>query len=108
MDLLTLPDRPTALFAVNDLAALGAMGAARDLGLRPGSDFALVGLNDTPLAAELPIPLTSVHSPMAELGRTAVRQLLHRIAGEPATSQHLSPQLVTRASSGAPIGPALS
>ncbi|MFF9077728.1 hypothetical protein ACF1FX_36065 [Streptomyces sp. NPDC014646] len=44
---------------------------------------------------------------MAELGRAAVRQLLHRIAGEPATSQHLRPQLVARASSGAPIGPAL-
>ncbi|MHC3475399.1 LacI family DNA-binding transcriptional regulator [Streptomyces sp. 7R007] len=107
MDLLTLPDRPTALFAVNDLAALGAMGAARDLGLRPGGDFALVGFNDTPLAAELPIPLTSVHSPMAELGRAAVRQLLHRIAGEPATSGRLRPRLVTRASSGDPIGPAL-
>ncbi|MGK4585271.1 LacI family DNA-binding transcriptional regulator [Kitasatospora sp. HPMI-4] len=107
MDLLSLPDRPTALFAVNDLAAIGAMGAARDLDLRPGSDFALVGFNDTPLAAELPIPLTSVHSPMAELGRAAVRQLLHRIAGEPATSQRLRPGLVTRASSGAPIGPAL-
>ncbi|WP_374116234.1 substrate-binding domain-containing protein [Streptomyces sp. CoH27] len=112
-ELLVPTDRPTALFAVNDLAdladlaALGAMGAARDLGLRPGSDFALVGFNDTPLAAELPIPLTSVHSPMAELGRAAVRRLLHRIAGEPAASQHLRPQLVARASSGAPIGPAL-
>jgi LacI family transcriptional regulator len=107
-ELLAPADRPTALFAVNDLAALGAMGAARDLGLRPGSDFALIGFNDTPLAAELPIPLTSVHSPMAELGRAAVRQLLHRIAGEPATSQHLRPGLVIGASSGSAIGPALS
>ncbi|MFF9077727.1 substrate-binding domain-containing protein [Streptomyces sp. NPDC014646] len=47
-ELLAPADRPTALFAVNDLAALGAMGAARDLGLRPGSDFALIGFNDTP------------------------------------------------------------
>jgi LacI family transcriptional regulator len=45
---------------------------------------------------------------MAELGRAAVRQLLHRIAGEPATSQHLRPGLVIGASSGSAIGPALS
>ncbi|MFB7511098.1 LacI family DNA-binding transcriptional regulator [Streptomyces broussonetiae] len=105
--LLSRPDRPTAVFAVNDLAAIGAMGAARDLGLRLGQDLALAGFNDTPLAAELPVPLTSVRSPMAELGRIAVRQLLLRIAGEKAASQRLHPELVARASTGSALGPPL-
>ncbi|QKW25593.1 substrate-binding domain-containing protein [Streptomyces seoulensis] len=65
--LLAAPeDRPTALFAVNDFAAIGAAGAARDLGLTLGRDLALAGFADTALAAQLPLPLTSVHSPMAE------------------------------------------
>jgi LacI family transcriptional regulator len=106
--LLGHPERPTAVFAVNDLAAIGVLGAARDLGLRLGRDLALAGFNDTPLAAELPVPLTSVRSPMAELGRIAVRQLLLSIAGEPAASQRLRPELMARASTGAPIGPPLA
>ncbi|MHC5905964.1 LacI family DNA-binding transcriptional regulator [Streptomyces sp. S6] len=107
-DLLTGPDRPTAVFAVNDLAAIGTIGAARDLGLGLGDDLALAGFNDTPLAAELPVPLTSVHSPMAEQGRRAVRMLLRRIAGETVESEALTPHLVVRASTGAPVGPSLA
>ncbi|MGW4271793.1 LacI family DNA-binding transcriptional regulator [Streptomyces seoulensis] len=106
--LLAAPeDRPTALFAVNDFAAIGAAGAARDLGLTLGRDLALAGFNDTPLAAQLPVPLTSVHSPMAEQGRRAVRLLLRRIAGESPGSEVLAPRLTARASTGAPVGPPL-
>ncbi|WP_030058537.1 LacI family DNA-binding transcriptional regulator [Streptomyces novaecaesareae] len=105
--LLTTPRRPTALFAVNDLAAIGVLGAARDLGLHPGRDLALAGFNDTPVAAELPVALTTVRSPMAEQGRVAVRELLRRIGGEPPRSRRLRPELVVRASSGRPVGPSL-
>jgi LacI family transcriptional regulator len=54
--------RTTALFAANDFAAIGAMGALRShgLGVGVGHDVAVVGFNDTSLAAELPIPLSSV------------------------------------------------
>ncbi|MGD9482804.1 substrate-binding domain-containing protein [Streptomyces sp. TRM70308] len=104
--LLGAAERPTALFAVNDLAAIGAMGAARDLGLRVGADIALAGFNDIPVSAELPVPLTSVRSPMAGLGRAAVQQLLRRLSGGPAKSQRLAPELVARASSTEPRGPA--
>ncbi|MFJ9680441.1 LacI family DNA-binding transcriptional regulator [Streptomyces sp. NPDC101194] len=97
-------DRPTALFAVNDFAAIGAAGAARDLGLRLGRDVALAGFNDTPLVAELPVPLTSVHSPMAEQGRRAVNLLLRRIAGEEIRSEILTPHLMARESTGGPVG----
>ncbi|MFF9645015.1 LacI family DNA-binding transcriptional regulator [Kitasatospora aureofaciens] len=99
--------RPTALFAVNDLAAIGVLGAARDLGLRPGRDLALAGFNDTPVAAELPVALTTVRSPMAEQGRVAVRELLRRMGGRQARSRRLAPELVARASSGRPVGPSL-
>lgn len=105
--LLTADGRPTALFAVNDLAAIGVLGAARDLGRHPGRDLALAGFNDTPVAAELPVALTTVRSPMAEQGRVAVRELLRRIGGAPARSRRLAPELVERASSGTAVGPSL-
>ncbi|MPY49420.1 substrate-binding domain-containing protein [Streptomyces sp. K1PN6] len=94
--------QPTALFAVNDFAAIGAMGALRDRGLSPGQDIAVVGFNDTPLAAELPIPLTSVRSPMHEMGRRGLDLLTRLLAGEPAPSERLAPTLVVRASSDRP------
>ncbi|MHA3901988.1 LacI family DNA-binding transcriptional regulator [Castellaniella sp. WN] len=65
--LLTSPRKPTAIFAVNDFLAIGLMGALRDHGIRAGKDIAVVGFNDTPLAAELPISLSSVRSPMREM-----------------------------------------
>ncbi|WP_092862731.1 substrate-binding domain-containing protein [Quadrisphaera sp. DSM 44207] len=98
------PERPTAVFAVNDFAAIGAMGALRDRHLQAGEDVAVVGFNDTPLARQLPIPLTSVRSPVREMGREAM-QLLHRLlAGEAVQSLLLPPRLVVRASSAGHLG----
>lgn len=91
--------RPSALFAVNDFAAIGAMGALRSYGLTVGRDCAVVGFNDTSLAAELPIPLSSVRSPMFEIGQTAVRLLRAVMHGEPAESARLTPTLQIRESS---------
>jgi LacI family transcriptional regulator len=91
--------RPTALFAVNDFAAIGAMGALRSHGLIAGTDCAVVGFNDTSLAAELPVPLSSVRSPMAEIGRSAVRLLHGVLRGEPVESVRLEPTLQVRESS---------
>ncbi|MEV5708600.1 LacI family DNA-binding transcriptional regulator [Actinoallomurus sp. NPDC052274] len=99
-ELLRSPDRPTAIFAVNDFAAIGALGAARDHGLRVGTDVAIMGYNDTPLAAELPIPLTSVAVPMHEIGRRALELLTRLLAGEDVGSERLSPVLAPRASTG--------
>lgn len=90
--------RPTAIFAVNDFAAIGAFGALRDQGLRPGHDVAIAGYNDTPLAAELPIPLTSVCSPMHEMGARSLELLIRVLSGEPAPSERLTPALAVRAS----------
>jgi LacI family transcriptional regulator len=90
---------PTAVFAVNDFAAIGAMGALRDAGLHVGRDVALVGYNDVSLAAELPIPLSTVTTPNLEMGRRGVHLLLGILEGERPASVLLPPRLRIRASS---------
>ncbi|WP_454673705.1 LacI family DNA-binding transcriptional regulator [Achromobacter pestifer] len=97
--LLAPADRPTAIFAVNDFLAVGVMGAARDHGLEAGRDVAIVGYNDTPLAGALPIGLTTIHSPMHQMGRLGLELLLRKLAGEQPDSQRLPPELVVRDSS---------
>jgi LacI family transcriptional regulator len=97
--LLAQDPLPSAIFAVNDFAAIGAIGAARDHGLQIGTDVAVVGFNDTPLAAELPIPLTSIRSPMHDMGYRGLSLLVRRIQGEEVSSERLAPSLMVRASS---------
>ena len=96
--LLSRTPRPTAVFAVNDFNAIGALGAIRDSGRVPGEEIAVVGYNDVPLAAELPIPLTTVRSPMHLMGHRAVELLVHRLDGKTVESERLPPELVVRAS----------
>jgi LacI family transcriptional regulator len=91
--------RPTAIFAVNDATALGAMAVARDLGLTIPDDLAVVGYNDTEIARLLPVPLSSVAVPVDDMGQNAVRILVERMRGLPPRSVVLEPQLVVRASS---------
>jgi LacI family transcriptional regulator, galactose operon repressor len=90
---------PSAIFAVNDFAAIGVLGALRERGLRPGSDVAVVGYNDTPLAMNLPIPLTTVRSPMFRMGQRSVDLLVELIGGHRPASERLAPELIVRASS---------
>jgi LacI family transcriptional regulator len=97
--LLSLEPRPTAIFAVNDQIAVGAMAAIRDAGLAVGSDVAVVGYNDTPVSARLPIPLTSVRHPVQSIGRLAMQNLLALLAGEPPRSVTFPVRLTVRASS---------
>jgi LacI family transcriptional regulator len=91
--------KPTAVFAVNDFAAIGAMGALRDAGLRVGADVAVIGFNDVPLAGSLPVPLSTVRCPMHDMGVRAVHLLMKRLDGEEVASERLTPVLVPRASS---------
>jgi LacI family transcriptional regulator len=89
----------TALFAVNDFAAIGAMAAGRRHGRTVGGDLAVVGFNDIAIARQLTVPLSSVHSDMHGMGREAVATLARIIAGETPDSRALPPELVVRASS---------
>lgn len=97
--LLAIRPPPTAIFAVNDFLAMGAMSAVREAGLRIGTDVAVVGYNDIALSARLPIPLSSVRHPVHDIGRLAVQHLLQLLGGTTPESSVLPVQLHVRASS---------
>ncbi|MFD4369948.1 LacI family DNA-binding transcriptional regulator [Rhodococcus sp. NPDC058521] len=97
--LLDRPDRPRAIFAATDTIAVGVLGVARDLGLVVPDDLALVGYNDIPIVAQLPVPLTTIRSPAYEIGETAVGCLLDLVRGIEVESQRLPVELVVRATS---------
>lgn len=80
--LLERSPRPTAIFAANDLMAIGAMKAIREAGLRVPHDIAVVGF-DNISAAELVAPqLTTIAQSQQQMGRTAAELLFSRIASE--------------------------
>lgn len=98
--LLALPEPPTAIFAVTDMAAVGALGHARKVGLRVPQDLAIVGYNDIPLASRLIPGLTTVRVPIQEFGSAAARMLLEQIDGSQVLPRRVvfTPQLVVRGS----------
>jgi LacI family transcriptional regulator len=101
--LLSLKNRPTAIFAVTDMTAIGAYGVARRRGLRIPEDLAIVGYNDIPLASRLIPGLTTVHVPIQEFGSVAARMLLEQIETGELTPRRMvfAPQLVVRGSTSA-------
>jgi DNA-binding LacI/PurR family transcriptional regulator len=101
-ELLRSPDRPTAIFAANDLSAVGVLAAADDLGLRVPEDLSVVGYDDTWFARMHRMSLTTVDSHIGEVGQVAARALVARIGGEGGTAgiRLLFPALVERSSTG--------
>jgi DNA-binding LacI/PurR family transcriptional regulator len=100
------PDlRPTAVVAVSDLMAIGAMNAVYEAGLRPGRDVAVVGFDDIPTAQYLRPPLTTLRQPISEVGERVVSMLLRRIQGDELAERSvlLAPRLIARESSGEEI-----
>ena len=79
--LLSRPERPTAVFAVNDIAAIGALSAAEELGLRVPHDLSVVGYDNTSIARLRHVWLTTVDNTSHEVGRRAARCLLDRLEG---------------------------
>ncbi|WP_200837747.1 LacI family DNA-binding transcriptional regulator [Ruania rhizosphaerae] len=101
--LLALAEVPTAVFTANDSLAVGLISAALRSGLRVPEELSLVGYNDTPIAAHLATPLTSLAVPFAQIAADAVSRLLDGAAatdGEPITRR--APHLVSRESVTAP------
>lgn len=95
------PERPTAIVALDDLTAIGALQAARERGVRAGVDVAITGFDDTPMAPYVTPPLTSVRQPIGEIGRRVVDMLIGILEGTPSIDSHvlLEPELVIRDSS---------
>jgi LacI family transcriptional regulator len=100
--LLALEPGLEAVFATNDLTAVGALRAAAELGYARPSGLAVVGYDNIDLAAYTMPALTTVAQPRYEIGRHAARMLLRRIAEPQAATEllRLQPQLVVRESSG--------
>jgi len=100
--LLASPAEFTAFFAFNDIAAIGAMKAFADAGLRVPEDVSVVGFDDIESAGFHNPSLTTVRQPMHEMGEIASRILLERLGGKMPESDVITvePDLVVRESTG--------
>jgi len=103
LEILSLPknERPTALVALNDPMAVGAMQAARELNIEVGTQLAIASFDDAPMVQYLNPPLTSVRQPVWEVGQRIIPMLLAYIETgklpEP-TSLLVAPELIVRES----------
>lgn len=94
--LLALADVPTAVFTANDSLAIGVMFAAQRAGVVVPEHLSIVGYTDTPIAARLSVPLTSVKVPFADLASDALDLLLGDDRAVPAEPRLSSPTLIAR------------
>jgi LacI family transcriptional regulator len=101
--LLGLSDRPTAVFCVNDLVALGVLQAMFSAGVRVPEEMSIVGYDDIEFASAAAVPLTSVRQPALRIGQTAAELLIEETSGAREGHTHrdvvFQPELVVRNSS---------
>ena len=96
--------RPDAVFAANDMMAIGCLAALASAGLRVPDDIALGGFDDIPIARYVAPALTTIHVPIAELGAVALGALAKAIeapGGKPGRPKVMPVELVVRSSCGA-------
>jgi len=79
IELISLSNPPTAIFAGNDMMAIGVLRAATEKGLHVPEDIALIGFDDIELAAFTNPPLTTIAQPKLEMGKTITELLIQRI-----------------------------
>ncbi|WP_018086710.1 LacI family DNA-binding transcriptional regulator [Desulfurispora thermophila] len=102
LELLRLSPRPTAIFAANDILALGVLQAAADLHLQVPGDLAVVGFDDIPFASYTEVSLTTVAQPKYAMGEMAAKILIEEIKEGPSREKKkivLQPELIIRRSS---------
>jgi LacI family transcriptional regulator len=99
--ILRMNPRPTAVFALNDLMALGALRAAAESGYAIPRDLAVVGYDDLEIAHFTNPPLTTIAQPKKEIGARAIDLLVDRMSRKtrPNTRLVLPPELIIRRSS---------
>ena len=104
-EFLDLKEPPTAIFAFNDILAIGAMEAVRKRGLSIPEDISIIGFDDTPLASYSNPPLTTMAQPLEDIGYQAIDLIVAEIEGAKRTSQRimLPAKLVVRKSTGGPL-----
>jgi DNA-binding LacI/PurR family transcriptional regulator len=100
LGMLNREKRPTGIVCFSDLRAVAAIRAARALGLRVPEDLSVIGFNNFTLAAMVDPPLTTIHFPAFEMGKTAAESAIAAIIGEPTATEIVLPvTLVVRSSS---------
>ncbi len=103
--LLEKRPRPQAVFAANDMMAIGCLAAFREAGIDVPGDIALAGFDDIPMARYMTPPLSTVRVRIAQFGERALAELIDAIehpGARPAREDIVPTELVVRASSGAP------
>ncbi|MCW0001068.1 LacI family transcriptional regulator [Pararhizobium sp. YC-54] len=99
---LVSQNRPTAVFAVNDVIAIAVMQQAIELRLNIPKDISILGFNDLDIATYVRPALTTIRTPAAAMGARAVEVLVDAISGQPLASSALLPiEFVSRQSTGA-------
>ena len=89
-DFWTLAEKPEAIFAVNDRAAIGAMGFLKSIGLKIPAQISIIGFNNNPMGEIIEPALTTVVQPQFEMGRLAAQLILQQIEQEEYAFQHLT------------------
>jgi len=100
LKLLSKKDRPTAIFCVNDLIAIGLLRASFELNIKVPEQLSIIGFDDIPVSRYLPIPLTTVSQPIKDIAREAVLLLTDRIKNpeKPCATKKLKTNLIIRKS----------
>jgi len=95
--------KPTAMICGNGSFAMGAMLEAMSSGIQVPKDLTIAGFDDFELMAELPIPITTIRVPSAEIGRRAADLIVAQLRGDTQVRSHeCQPEVMIRASSGPP------
>jgi LacI family transcriptional regulator len=97
-ELLTLPERPTAIFAMNDDSAAGVLSAAAQLGLKVPADVAIAGFDDSWIAQSVWPNLTTIYQPITEMATAAAEMLIARNGSDERNLVELPYRLVARGS----------
>jgi LacI family transcriptional regulator len=87
--LLRLLPRPTAIFAGNDMIAIGALRAIKEAGLRCPDDLSLIGFDGLEIVDMITPSLTSIYQSPYQLGATAARMVLDRVKGQKLPARHI-------------------
>ena len=99
--ILEAPNRPSAVVCTNDVFAVGAMMASRSAGVTIPDEISITGVDNTDLGATQTPGLTSIRTPIVEVGRAAAEQVVARLEGKPHSSFATLPfELVFRGSTG--------
>lgn len=102
-EILSKTDRPSAIFAANDLSAIEVIKAAEELGLSVPLDLSVIGFDNIPESALFRIPVSTIAQPLGDMGSIAMEMLLNIMAGLDVETQVVVPVELVKRKSCAPL-----